>query len=158
MVNHKTPKKDKVNDCFAKIGRTVSDRIQQASETFSVEKIVGSMPLFPTNCDEIANILSHMKHKKSFGNDGICNESFICCSPFLEPYFALAINKFFEKIFLHNASKLKKNLTIIQKRKLLKVYKKGNYLNCRNYRPISLLNCFSKVFENVLYIKMFNFL
>ena len=64
MVIHKNPEPDELNDYFAKIGRTLSDRIEQATEMFSVEIVVGSMALFPTNCDEIANILSPMIPKK----------------------------------------------------------------------------------------------
>jgi hypothetical protein len=34
------------------------------------------------------------------------------------------------------------------------LYKKGDKLNAANYRPISLLILFSKVFENAMYIRL----
>ena len=109
MVNHKTPEPDEWNDYFAKMGRTLSDRMKQASEPFLVERVVGSMALFPSNRYEIANILSHMKPKKSYGSDGIRNEMLICCSPIIEPYIELAINKCFRKKYFQKASKLQKS-------------------------------------------------
>ena len=78
MVNQKTPEPNELNDYSAKIPRTLSDRIEQASEPFSVERVVESMALFPTNRNRITNILSHMKPKKKIGNDGISNELLIC--------------------------------------------------------------------------------
>jgi len=34
------------------------------------------------------------------------------------------------------------------------IYKKGNKINATNYRPISILSSFSKVFEKALYIRV----
>ena len=38
------------------------------------------------------------------------------------------------------------------------VYKKGDQLNCSNYRPISLLSNTSKVFEKAMYSRLYDFL
>ena len=57
MINHKTLEPDELNDYFSTICKTFSNRIEQESELFSVARVVGSMALFPKNCDEIAKIL-----------------------------------------------------------------------------------------------------
>ena len=41
---------------------------------------------------------------------------------------------------------------------IIALYKKSNRLLPENYRPISLLNCFGKVFEKLIYIQMMNFI
>ena len=41
---------------------------------------------------------------------------------------------------------------------VIPVYKKGDQLDCSNYRPISLLSNISKVFEKAMYSRLFYFL
>ena len=42
--------------------------------------------------------------------------------------------------------------------KVIPLFKKDNPLLCENYRPISLLTVYSKIFEKVIYTRMYNFL
>ena len=42
--------------------------------------------------------------------------------------------------------------------KVIPLFKKGNELLCENYRPITLLPIFSKIFEKVVYTRMYSFL
>ena len=63
MVSHITPEPDELNKFFAKISRTLSDRIAQASQRFLVGKVVESMALSQTNRDEITKFLSRFKSK-----------------------------------------------------------------------------------------------
>ena len=41
---------------------------------------------------------------------------------------------------------------------VIPTFKKGNELLCENYRPISLLSVFSKIFEKVIYTRMYDYL
>lgn len=41
---------------------------------------------------------------------------------------------------------------------VIPIYKTGSRVQCNNYRPISLLSCFSKVFEKIMKQKIINFL
>ena len=42
--------------------------------------------------------------------------------------------------------------------KVIPLFKKDNELLCKNYRPISLLPIFSKIFEKVVSVRMYSFL
>ena len=42
--------------------------------------------------------------------------------------------------------------------KVMPIFKKDNPLLCENYRPISLLPIFSKIFEKVIYKRMYDFI
>ena len=42
--------------------------------------------------------------------------------------------------------------------KVISIYKKENPLLCENYRPISLLSIFSKIFEKLVYERMYAFI
>ena len=42
--------------------------------------------------------------------------------------------------------------------KVISLFKKGDTLDINNYRPISLLTCFSKIFEKAIFTRLSNFL
>ena len=42
--------------------------------------------------------------------------------------------------------------------KVIPIYKKGDSKIIQNYRPVSLLSCFSKILEKVVYLRLNNFL
>ena len=42
--------------------------------------------------------------------------------------------------------------------KVIPLFKKGDPLDCSNYRPISLLSTFSKIFEKCVYKRVYSFL
>ena len=42
--------------------------------------------------------------------------------------------------------------------KVVPIYKSGNKSDTTNYRPISILTCFSQIFEKLCYKRIFNFL
>ena len=91
--------------------------------------------------EEITRALSKMMNNKSPGQDGICIE-------FYKIYWSLIKNDFHEVIINgleHNQLPYSQYLAII---KLL--YKKGNRLDIKNWRPISLLNTDFKILSKTL--------
>ena len=47
---------------------------------------------------------------------------------------------------------------ILKTAKVIPLFKKGDHFYCNNYRPISLLPVFSKIFEKCFYSRLYNFL
>ena len=48
--------------------------------------------------------------------------------------------------------------SILKTAKVVPVFKKGSKLDCRNYRPISLLSNVEKILEKLMYKQVYNFL
>ena len=107
-----------------------------------------SIIIVPTDELEIGKNVSNLKNKKSHGHDGISNEILKCCSPIVEPYLAVAFNRAIEESKFPSAFMIAK---------IISLFKKGDTAKLESSRPISLLSSFSKVFEKLLYQRIFNF-
>ena len=105
--------------------------------------------LSPTKPDEISKIIDGLDPKKSSGPNGI-------------PVFLL---KAFKEFFSFWLSKLI-NLCfetgefpdLLKMAKVIPLHKKESILNFLNYRPISLLSVFSKIYEKSIYIRIYSYL
>lgn len=98
---------------------------------------------------DIEKAIMNLKNKKSVGHDGI------------SAYVVKQLPKLFAKILtpLLNES-LKQGIfpDILKIAEIVPVYKDGEKECIENYRPISLLSVFAKIFENCVYEKMNNYL
>ena len=41
---------------------------------------------------------------------------------------------------------------------VIPIFKQGSKMNCSNYRPISLLSSFNKIFEKIVYKRVYSYL
>ena len=103
----------------------------------------------PTSPIEVSNIIKNLDTKKTLGPNSI-------------PIFILKVNNDF---FSDNLSKMI-NLTfesgifpdLCKVAKVTPVFKSGNENLCENFRPISLLPIYSKIYEKVMYSRIYGFL
>ena len=65
------------------------------------------------------------------------------------PRLVIIINKSFESGIFPDALKLTK---------VIPIFKSGSKLDMNNYRPISLLSTFSKIFEKLMHLRLYKFL
>jgi len=72
------------------------------------------------------------------GSDGIDAKFIICAANTLAPALMALINVSFQLSLFPNDLKIAK---------VIPVFKHGDKTNLTNYRPISILPCFSKIFE-----------
>ena len=92
--------------------------------------------------NEILGIVKSLKNKISSGNDEILTSLFkFSITAIVKPLVHIINNSLTYGIFPEK--QLKQALVI-------PVYKKGDETQIENYRPISLLSCFSKIFEKVM--------
>ena len=103
----------------------------------------------PTNSAEVEGIITQLKNKKSVGPYSIpCNLLKMLCHS-VSPILVTLINESFSSGIFPDKLKIAKVITL---------HKKGSTDNPSNFRPISLLSIFSKIFEKVMHKRLSEFL
>ena len=132
---------DKFNDFFCSIGPNLSRAVPHCEKMFSDylrEPNPSSLFLFPTNEEELFNVVNSLKKRKSPGYDGISND--------LIKNVILGVVK--PLVHIYNLSMNNGIVPVNMKiAKVIPIFKKGDPQLLSNYRPISLLSTFSKILE-----------
>jgi hypothetical protein len=106
-----------------------------------------SMFLFPASYNELKNIIKNLKN--TTGVDNIPTKLIKTCSTYLlEPIFQICNESLASGIFPD----------MYKTAKVLPLHKKGNIKDPSNYRPISMLDPFSKIIEKLMSIRLMDFL
>ncbi|KAJ0173758.1 hypothetical protein K1T71_010907 [Dendrolimus kikuchii] len=105
--------------------------------------------LKPCDIEEIMKLIKSLNQSKAVGYDGIPTKIIKECSIAIAEILTALINRSFEVGRFPDC--LKKSI-------VKPIYKKNNPLNVENYRPITLIPIFSKLFEKALHIRITNFL
>ena len=108
-----------------------------------------SIFISPTVPDEVSSIIQSLKKNKSTGPNSIPVKLLKILDPHISVQLSQIINDSFQ------------NGTFPEKLKIAKVipiFKKGDASKNSNYRPISLLSIFSKIFEKLMHQRLYNFL
>ena len=108
----------------------------------------GPFIIDPVEDDEIVNIINKFEPKMSSGHDGIPTK-FVKLSIFsiLSPLKHLINLSLITGIFPND----------LKIARVMPIYKSADKDQLKNYRPISLLPAFSKVFEKVMYNQIMNY-
>ena len=110
------------------------------------KKVPHSIFMSPCDYEEIEKII------KSFQNDKASDISIMIlkkCAPLLSGHLANFINTFMESGIFPK---------ILKVAKITPIFKKGDSQIFDNYRPISLLPIFGKIFEKIIYSRLYDFL
>jgi Notch-like protein len=98
---------------------------------------------------EISSIINSIKTKNTHGYDEVSTKILKLSSN----YITSPLTHICNRIILSGSFPERLKFSIAKP-----VYKKGDRKNCSNYRPISLLTSFSKVFEKAIYIRFTKYL
>jgi hypothetical protein len=107
------------------------------------------MKISPVTENETSKIINSLKSKKSSGYDGVSNKMLKLCQKQLRKPLAHIINKSISTGIYPERLKY----AVINP-----LHKKGDKLSIYNYRPISLVTGFAKIFEAVMYQKLYQHL
>lgn len=98
----------------------------------------------------VKEVISKLNPRKAEGLDSIPANLVQMCSEYLVPPFTYIFNK------IVNSSVVPEGLKVA---KVIPIYKgKGSHSDCSNYRPISILPIYSKIFEKIINIQLKLFL
>lgn len=137
------------NTYFSSIGPSLAAKIiapVQIKYTDYLPKInVDQFRLKPVNNFTIIQIIDSLKTKPSCGYDDISNILLKHSKYIISHTIATIINQTIKTGIFPDKLKIAK---------VIALPKSNNYSQCSNYRPISLLSVFSKIFEKVIYIQI----
>ena len=141
----------KFNSFFAEIGPTLASKIQSPSSfsDFLENPHPNTIFLNPVEEKEILDIVKKFKNGKSAGHDDISPTIVKSVIPFISKPLAFIFNLSFSTGIFPLSLKIAK---------VIPVFKKDDPHVFSNYRPISLLPCFSKILERLIYNRLDNFL
>lgn len=144
---------DQFNDYFSNIGQTLDKIISNDHPDFKTYLSNKSYPTFifkPTNETEIKNIISSIKNATlSAGHDEIPGILVKRVGNIISKPLSIIINVSLQQGYFPE------NLKIA---KVVPIHKSGDPSSFTNYRPISVLPVFSKVYERVVFNRLLNFL
>ena len=141
-----------MNSYFCNVGEKIHDRIPNVSGHFTnylKNRINETFFLAPVTEREVDRELSKLNENKSSGPDELKPKLLkLCKNQFVKP-LTILYNKSIEAGEYPSEFKLAKVVSLYKK--------KSRYLPS-NYRPISLLNSFNKIFERLVYNQMIKFI
>ena len=149
QYNCVTDKCEEFNNFFCTIGKKLANNISlQSNEPFKIflkKRTASSFFLEPPTVNEIVELICSLNVNKAVGHDNI-PPFFLKTTPFVIANYLCVFVKFsFENGIFPDACKIAK---------IVAIHKNGNKSNPSNYRPISILTCFSKIFEGMLYKRL----
>ena len=139
-----------MNDYYGKMGKEMSDKITATRNNIIQlpPSNLNSIFLNPTNENEIKKIIANLKPKNG-GVDKINAKTLKSISDHIADTLAHIMNKCIEKSIWPDALKAAE---------VVPIYKSGKKLIVNNYRPISLISNIAKIFEKVIYKRIFDFI
>jgi hypothetical protein len=140
-----------INQFFAKVGKKLAEKtiiLAPISQMVS-RSPRNSLAISPTDCHEVSSLINNLKNESSAGYDGVSSEILKIIKDVIVPYLTYIFNTCMENGIFPDAFK---------KSVLIPIHKSGNKNCLDNYRPISILTVFSKLFEKIINSRIYSFL
>ena len=141
-----------LNSHFASIGETMSSKFTHddySFRSFMPTEINTSILLKPTNNIEVLKIINEMPNKNSCGIDNISQKLLKYTKNVIAPTITYLINESLKEGIYPDCLKIAK---------IIPIHKGKDKTDCNNYRPISLLSAFNKVFEKKIHTDLTSFI
>ena len=143
---------DTFNNFFVNVGPNTDNTIPKCFKppmSYLRNRFNINFTITPTTNAEVMTILLLLDDNKSTGISSIPTKLLKIAAPIIVPYLVSIINLSFIKGTFPKLMKLAK---------ILPIFKSGSRSDVNNYRPISLLSVFSKIFEKLMHNRLYSFL
>ena len=137
------------NTTFVEIGPKLANNLPKTEEQCNIiPEEQQSMFLRPTNNGEILSIIKTLKNKKTVGHDSVPACLLKETAKIISPFLTNIINKCIAAGFFPDDLKTAR---------VVPIHKEGSKEDALNYRPISILCSLSKVFERIVYNRLYDY-
>ena len=141
-----------VNNYFCEVGKNLAEEIPNRNNDFRQflpPRIQSTFYLSPVNQQDVLKEIKKLKPRKAAGPDNIGNKIIQLCPELFSYNLTTIYNHYIEIGEYPQALKIAK---------VIPIYKKGQRDLPNNYRPISLLSVFDKIFEKLICHKLVDFI
>lgn len=151
LLSSPQEKANAFNDYFVRAGSDLNDSSRELidSESSSHTDYPPLLTFEPTNSDEVLQIVNSLKNNTSSGYDKVSSSFIKKNAQFFSEYFSKQINELFSSGSFPDSLKVAR---------VTPIHKAGSKQLPGNYRPISVLPCFSKIFESVIKKRLEDFI
>ena len=142
------------NNFFSDIGKNMASNISCSPNTskFRPETFIpsngSSFFLHPITVEEVTKHLNDLNPSKSAGPENIPIRFIKMSTVVVAPILTELYNQCIKSSTYPNP---------LKRAQIIPIFKKGSKEKCSNYRPISLLSPFSKIFEKCLYVQLYKY-
>lgn len=142
-----------INDYFSNIAESILNKRAFTGDgnfkKYLTNPCQSSLILSDVLVSEVCQIIKHLELNKASGPTSIP----VYLLKYLESEIAPILTKLINLSFKTGSHPLKLKIA-----KIISIFKKGSKLKASNYRPISLLSNINKIFEKIMYNRLFSFL
>lgn len=148
---------DQFNECFVNVGNNLNSKIMKDSpksdilikDTRTNNVNNKSFTIYPVTPQEISDIIINLKCKNTTGFDDLNQKIVIKSVQYISNILSEIINSSFETGLVPDELKIAK---------VIPLYKTGDKSQLSNYRPISILPIFSKIFEKAMFDRILKYM
>ena len=141
-----------MNQHFCEIGKKLQEQIRDTGDAYKSylpQTVTQTFYLTPVTPEELAREIQKLNPRKAAGYDDIGPKVLKLCPDIIAENLTTIFN---------DAIVRAKYPTLLKVAKVIALFKKGERHNPHNYRPISLLSSFNKIFEKIIAKRLIAFL
>ena len=141
MISDDREKAEMLNKFFCSVGKTLASEITKNPLELKEKNLENSIFLTPCTPNEIFKIINELKLNKSPGIDGGTTKIL----KHINSYICVPMSNLINKIIINGECPTAFKVAVIKP-----IHKSGPKCEINNYRPISLITNYAKIFEKVL--------